>query len=164
MAYTGKSVRRVEDPELLRGTATFVGDIRRPGMLHACVVRSSLAHARIAGVDTAEALRQPGVVTVLTAADVKDVGVIPMRLAPREDLIRALQRPIASDRVRYAGEPVAVVVAGSRYEAEDAAELVAADYEPLDVVVDPMAAMRPGAPVLHDLVPDNVGPAAGQLR
>jgi aerobic carbon-monoxide dehydrogenase large subunit len=160
MAYTGKSVKRLEDPELLRGAATFVGDIRRPGMLHAVVVRSPHAHARILSIDTAEARQQPSVVTVLTAADVKGVGVIPMRLAPREDLIRALQHPIASDRVRYVGEPVAVVVAGSRYKAEDAAEFVLADYEPLDVVVDPRVAMQAGAPVLHDSVPDNI---AGRL-
>jgi carbon-monoxide dehydrogenase large subunit len=160
MAYIGTSVKRLEDPELLRGTATFVGDIRRPGMVHAVVVRSPLAHARILAVDTEQALAQPGVVAVLTAADVKDVGIIPMRLAPRDDLSRALQHPIASDTVRYMGEPVAVVVAGSRYQAEDAAEYVQVDYEPLDVVVDPRAAMEPGAPTVHDSVPDNI---AGRL-
>ena len=160
MAYTGTSVRRLEDPELLRGTATFVGDIRRPGMVHAVVVRSTQAHARILAIETDEARRQPGVLAVLTAADVKDVGTIPMRLAPRDDLTRALQHPIAGDTVRYMGEPVAVVVAGSRYQAEDAAEFVRAEYEPLDVVLDPRAAMAEGAPALHDSVPDNI---AGRL-
>lgn len=158
--YVGTTVQRVEDPPLLRGAGRFVADIVREGMLHAAVLRSPFAHARIKRIDTAQAQRHPGVHAVVTAADIADVGPIPMRLAPRSDLSRALQRPLASDRVRYVGEPVAVVVATSRYVAEDALELIDVEYEPLEAVVDPRVARTPGAPVLHEQVPDNV---AGQL-
>jgi aerobic carbon-monoxide dehydrogenase large subunit len=155
MAYVGSSVRRSEDDRLLRGIGRFVGDISRAGVLHAAVARSAFAHGRIIRVDVEGARRMAGVVSVITSEDIPGVGPIPMRLAPREDLVRALQRPLASDRVRYVGEPVAVVVARSRYEAEDAVEAVRLEVEPLEAVVDPRRALEPGAPVLHPAVPDN---------
>jgi carbon-monoxide dehydrogenase large subunit len=158
--YVGQSVRRSEDPPLLRGEARFVGDVRLPGMLHAAVLRSSAAHARLTVLNTQAASRHPGVIKVLTAADLEEMPVIPMRLAPRDDLARALQRPLAAEKVRYVGEPLAVVVAGSRYEAEDALELIEVEYEPLEALVDVRAAIDPEAAVLHDSVPDNV---AGRL-
>jgi aerobic carbon-monoxide dehydrogenase large subunit len=156
MGYIGTSVKRSEDPPLLTGTARFVGDIRRPGMLHAAVLRSPQGHARIASIDVDEARHHPGVVAVLTYADIAPVSPIPMRLAAKENLVRALQRPLAEEVVRYSGEPIAVVVAGSRYEAEDACELISVDYQFLEAVVDPRAAIEPGAPLVHDGVPDNI--------
>jgi aerobic carbon-monoxide dehydrogenase large subunit len=156
MGYIGARVKRSEDPPLLAGTAQFVGDIRRPGMVHAAVLRSTQGHAQIVSIDVEEARRQPGVLAVLTYADIAPVAPIPMRLAANENLARALQRPLANDVVRYLGEPVAVVVAANRYEAEDACELIHVDYESLDAAVDPEAAMAPGAPLVHEMVPGNV--------
>ncbi|MFL5818802.1 MAG: xanthine dehydrogenase family protein molybdopterin-binding subunit [Conexibacter sp.] len=145
----GRSVLRKEDPALLRGAARFVDDLRG-GALEIAILRSPFPHARIAAIDVAEARRQPGVVDVLVAADLPDGGpVIPMRMFRQPGAERFLQRPLATDRVRYVGEPVAVVVATSRYLAEDAAERIAVDYEPLDPVTDMEAALAPDAPVLH---------------
>ena len=156
MPYIGSSVKRREDLPLLRGTAKYVGDIRRPGMVHAAVLRSSRAHARIAGIDAAAALAVPGVVGVLTAADMPGLKTIPMRTGIIEGLKRSQQTPIATDRVRYVGDPVAVVVARDRYIAEDALELVEVLYEDLPAVTDARAAMAADAPRLHDEVPGNV--------
>ncbi len=156
MGYVGSSVTRKEDERLLRGVGRYAGDIKRPGMLHAAIVRSSFAHGRIRRIGTEQARAMPGVVAVLTFADIAGVKPIPMRLAPRDDLIRALQRPLANDVVRYVGEPLAVVVAESRYLAEDALEAVELDVEPLPPVTDARRAIEPGAPVLHPGVPDNI--------
>jgi aerobic carbon-monoxide dehydrogenase large subunit len=156
MGYIGTSVKRSEDPPLLTGTARFVADIRRPGMLHAAILRSPLGHGRIVGIDAEQARCHPGVAAVLTYADIAPVSPIPMRLAAKENLTRALQRPLADDVVRYCGEPVAVVVASSRYEAEDACELISVDYESLGTTVDPRIAVEAGAPLVHETVPDNV--------
>ena len=156
MAYIGSSVKRREDLPLLRGIAKYVGDIRRPGMVHAAVLRSSRAHARIARIDAAAALALPGVVGVLTAADMPGLKTIPMRTGIIEGLKRSQQTPIATDRVRYVGDPVAVVVAQDRYIAEDALELVEVVYEDLPAVTDARAAMAAEAPRLHDEVPGNV--------
>lgn len=156
MNYVGTSVTRKEDNRLLRGAGRFVGDIRRPGMLHAAILRSAVPHGRLKRVDATAARKMPGVVAVFTFADMADVKPIPMRLAPRDDLIRALQKPLASDRVRYVGEPLAVVIAESRYLAEDALEGIEVEIEELDVVVDARRAIEKGAPILHPLVPDNI--------
>ena len=114
MNYVGTSVTRKEDNRLLRGSGRFVGDIQRPGMLYAAILRSSVPHGKLKNIDTEQARKMPGVVSVFTFADMTNVKPIPMRLAPRDDLIRALQKPLASDRVRYVGEPLAVVIAESR--------------------------------------------------
>ena len=127
MNYVGTSVTRKEDNRLLRGSGRFVGDIKRPGMLYAAILRSPVPHGKLKRIDTEQARKMPGVVSVITFADMANVKPIPMRLAPRDDLIRALQKPLASDRVRYVGEPLAVVVAESRYQAEDALEVI--DFE-----------------------------------
>jgi aerobic carbon-monoxide dehydrogenase large subunit len=145
----GASPLRKEDAPLLTGRARFADDIARPGAVHACIVRSPVAHARIASISVEEAVALPGVVDVLTSADLPDVR-IPMRLYPLEGMERFLQPPLARGKVRYAGEPVAVVIAGSRYEAEDAAELVLVDYEPLGAVLDGHLALDHNAPVLHE--------------
>jgi carbon-monoxide dehydrogenase large subunit len=114
LAYVGSRTLRSEDRSLLRGDAAFVADIQRPRMVHAAVLRSPLPHAWLRGVDARLALSQPGVIDVISFKDIADVGHIPMRLASHPELTRALQRPLADDRVRYVGEPVAVAVAQTR--------------------------------------------------
>ncbi len=156
MPYIGSSVKRKEDLPLLRGIGKYVGDIRRPGMVHAAVLRSTRAHARIAGIDARAAQDLPGVVGVLTAENMPGLKTIPMRTGQIPGLERSQQTPIATDRVRYVGEPVAVVVARDRYVAEDALERVEVTYEELPVVTGARAAMGPEAPRLHHAVPDNV--------
>ncbi len=133
----GRRALRLEDPRLLTGGGSFVDDVDRPGQLHLRVVRSTAAHARILGLDVADAAEAPGVAAVVTAKDLGDVPTIPVRISPeRERLVPYLQPVLATDVVRYVGEPVAVVVADDPYLAEDAAELVVVDYEDLPVVLD----------------------------
>lgn len=156
MNYVGTSVTRKEDNRLLRGSGRFVGDIKRPGMLYAAILRSSIPHGRLKRVDTDQACKMAGVVSVITFDDMPNVKPIPMRLAPRDDLIRALQKPLASDRIRYVGEPIAVVIAESRYQAEDALEFIEIEIDELEAVVDARRAIESGAPILHPAVPDNI--------
>lgn len=163
--WVGRGLRRREDDRLLRGRGRFVADVSFPGQLHAAFVRSPLAHARIGGIDPSAALATPGVVGVFTADDVP-AGPMPPFLwdAPPPKLVerlRPLLRPchpplLPADRVRFAGQAVAVVVAESRYAAEDGAERVAVDLEPLPPVPDVEAALRPDAPRLHEGWDDNV--------
>ena len=135
--YIGASITRKEDERFLTGRATFVDDITLPDMLHACVLRSPHAHARIKSIDTARALAMPGVATVLTYQDFADSAKpIPVRLYPLPGLEPYLQYPLARDKVRHTGDPVALVVAKSRYLAEDALEAIDVSYEPLPAVVD----------------------------
>jgi len=156
MPYIGSRVKRKEDLRLLRGVGKFVGDIHRVGMAHAAILRSVHAHARIVNIDSAEAVKLPGVIGALTAADIPGLKTIPMRTGRIPGLERSLQTPVAIDKVRYVGEPIAVVVAESRYVAEDALELIDVEYEPLGVVTDVREAMQPGATRLHDAVPNNI--------
>ena len=150
----GRSVRRLENARRVRGEGTYVDDVHVPGMLHATVARSPVAHARVRSIDTAAARSVPGVEAVLGANELGDaLRPIPVRLVPDERLLRYLQLPLATDRVRYVGEPFALVVARSRAAAEDAAERVDADFEPLPPVTD--AAAPPPAP-LFDHTPDNL--------
>ena len=137
--YFGASVLRREDPRLLRGEGRFVDDIKLPGLLHAAFVRSPHAHARITGLRTEAAAARPGVVRVLTFADLERwmkplplFGAIPAGLAARVQVSmkQVGQLAMCRDTARYVGEIVAMVVADSRALAEDAAELVEVDYEP----------------------------------
>ena len=138
----GAPVRRSEDLRLVTGRGRFVADLMLPAQCHAVVVRSEVAHARLARIDTDAARRSPGVLAVLTFADLGDLGSpIPIRIAPLPGFERYLQMPLANDRVRYAGEPLALVIAEDRYAAEDAAERVVVDYEPLAAVVAPRDAV-----------------------
>jgi len=126
-------------------------------MLHAAIVRSTRAHARVVRIDTKAAREARGVVEVLTFGDAAELGrPIPMRMSDRGIMNRFLQHPLARDSVRYVGDPVAVVLAEDRYRAEDAAELVEVDYDALPVVVDAREAARPGAPLLFPEVGTNV--------
>src|SRR5580704_17112312 len=144
----GKSIRRVEDPRLITGTATYVDDIKVPGMHHACIVRSPHGAAAVKGINIAAALERPGVVAVFTGADIKDLGAVPCAAS-----LPGLRVPhhhlLAQDRVYYVGHPVAVVVATDRYVARDAADLVEVDYEELPAVADPEKAIAGGAPAVH---------------
>src|SRR5262249_33506138 len=134
--YVGTRVARVEDPRLLTGRGTFVDDVVRPGMLHGCFVRSTIARARIASIDVAAAQALPGVHAVFVGADLNaDVHDLWFTIdGPRAP--GTAQPPLAADEVRFVGDPVALVVADDRYIAEDGAELVVVDYEPLPPVVD----------------------------
>jgi carbon-monoxide dehydrogenase large subunit len=156
MPYVGSAFRRREDRRLLTGASRFLDDIRLPGMGHAALVRSPHAHARVVRVDAAAARGLPGVAAVLTAEDLgPPVPRIPA--VPVFPGIGAARHPLlAGGTVRYVGQPVAVVVADSRYAAEDAAEAVRVEYEPLPAVADAGAALDPAAPVLHPALGSNV--------
>src|SRR5439155_567555 len=125
-------------------------------MVHAAILRSTHAHARISKVDTSQALRMEGVIGVLTAADMPGLKTIPMRTGRIPGLERSQQFPIATTKVRYVGDPVAVVVAASRYIAEDAIVLIDVAYEAVGPVTDARQSMQAGAPQLHDPVPNNI--------
>ena len=146
----GRSVRRLEDRPLLVGQACFVDDLDLPGAAHAALLRSPHAHAAIESIDVTAALAHPGVVGVLTAADVPAGVRIPMRMFARPGMERFLQAPLAADVVRYSGEPVAVLVAESRYVAEDALELIDVAYRPLPPVLDAAQAVGDGARLFPD--------------
>nr|HMT21598.1 xanthine dehydrogenase family protein molybdopterin-binding subunit [Promineifilum sp.] len=139
--YFGERIRRNEDPRLLTGQALFVDDVDLPNMGHAAFVRSPHAHARILSIDTAGAADIPGVIAVFTADSLGEhwqPGPLLVSPPPVEGIVfnQRTQVPLAKGKVRYAGEPVAMVVAESRYVAEDAADQVWVDYEPLPAVVD----------------------------
>jgi carbon-monoxide dehydrogenase large subunit len=134
--YIGSPVERTEDLRFLRGRGEFVGDIYRDGMLHAAILRSPVAHGRIRGLDTAAALATQGVRAVITAAEIGAVPVIPLRLLPLPGTERFLQPVIAADRVRYVGEPVAVVLADSPALAEDGVGAIVLDVEESPPVAD----------------------------
>ena len=147
MTYVGRPLARREDERFLMGRARYLDDHDPPGLRQVAFARSYLAHARLGGVDAEAARASPGVVAVLTGADLADVGVVPGGSVEGAWAADAYQRPLALEKVRYMGEPVALVVAETRAQAEDAAELVAVDYEPLDAVLDPR---DPSGPILHE--------------
>ena len=156
--YTGSRIPRVEDPRLLSGRGTYVDDVVRPGMLHACFVRSSLARGRIVSIDTTEARALPGVRAVFVAEDLNP-GVHEQWHSQLGSASPETPRPpLAEGEVRFVGDPVALVVADSRYIAEDACDLVVVEYEPLPAVVDYIAAVDSdvlvhedyGSNVIHD--------------
>ncbi len=156
-----KSVRRREDAKLLTGKGNYSADGHKPGMLHAVLVRSHHAHAAINSIDTSAARAMPGVVAVFTGADLTDVAPIPGGIGfPRPDGSPApkTHRPLlAVDRVRFVGEPVAVVLSETMEAGKDAAEAVMVDYRELPLVTDAVAALEPSAPKVWDDVPDNIG-------
>ena len=153
--YVGQRLRRREDPRLITGTATYVDDVKLPGMLYAAIVRSPYAAARIRSVNTEAAAKAPGVHAVFTGADVEGVGPVPCAAA-----LPGLRVPkhtiLATNRVYYVGHAVAVVVASDRYLAADAADLIEVDYDPQQAVADPEKALAPGAPAVHPEWPDNI--------
>src|SRR4051812_31589662 len=140
MSLVGKPFERVEDLRLLRGRGQYVDDLHREGVLHAAILRSSVAHGRIVSIDTSKAARMPGVRAVFAARDVAPGGgkvpTIPLRLAPLPELVPYEQPVIAQSEVRYVGEPIALVVADSPAQAEDALDAIELDIEALAAVVD----------------------------
>jgi carbon-monoxide dehydrogenase large subunit len=153
-ALIGSPVERVEDLRFLRGKGEYVDDVTRPRLLHAVILRSSVAHGRIVAIDASAALARPGVHAVITAADIASVPTIPLR-QEQLDAFRPFEQPvIASGKVRYVGEPVAVVVAETAALAEDAAEAVTIDIAPLPVVADRASVER--APPLFDAAGSNL--------
>ena len=148
----GQPVPRQEDPTLLRGEGRYTDDLALPGQAHAFVVRSPYAHGRLLGVDAAEARQAPGVLAVLTAADLEGYGEMVCAM-PLPGLKTTRRPALATDRVRWVGDPVAVVVAETRMQAKDAAELVMLDVEPLDAVTEASRAAE--APALYDDIPGN---------
>jgi carbon-monoxide dehydrogenase large subunit len=153
----GEPVKRREDPRLLTGQGRYVDDIDLPGMLHAAFLRSPYAHARIRGIDVSKARELDGVVAVYTYDDIGPVKQRMPLLIPHPALTHPATRyALARDEVNHVGECVAMVVATSRYVAEDALELIAVDYEELPPVVDIEAAVAPGAPLVHEELGTNV--------
>lgn len=150
--YVGERVKRVEDPAMLTGTARYVADLPEAGILEATFVRSAHAHARIAGIDTAGAVEATGVHAVYTA---RDLTAQPLVALLEVEWKHTPRFALPHEKVRYAGEPVAVVVAEDRYRAEDAAELVVVDYDPLPAVTSIDGATAESAPLLHDDVEAN---------
>ncbi len=152
----GSRIKRREDPRLITGRATYTDDMKPPRMVHASFARSHYAHAKLGAVDVSKAKAMPGVLAVYTGADLAGkTGDVPCGLdmpglkTPRHPLL-------AVGKVRYVGEPVAVVVATDRYLARDAADAIEIDAEPLDAVVDPEKAAAAGSPAIHDELGDNV--------
>jgi carbon-monoxide dehydrogenase large subunit len=163
----GKRIRRNEDPRLLTGQALFVDDVEIPGMLHAAFVRSDYAHARLLGIDVSAARKRPGVVAVFTAEDMgNDWQPGPPLVSPpptAKDVVFHSRRqvPLVKDKVRHAGEAIAVVIAESRYIAEDAVEDVLVQLEPLEAVIDLEKGLQAGSPLVHDDLESNL---AAHLR
>ena len=167
----GESVRRKEDLRLISGKGRFSDDVNFPGQAYAVMLRSPHAHARIRSIDTSKALSVPGVIKVLTGADLLADGIKPMphvaqSAHPAEPALDnppgfkefdTPQYPLAIDRVRYVGEAVAVIVADTVNHAKDGAELIDVDYDILPSVTGTVAAAQPGAPRLWDDSDSNVG-------
>lgn len=153
----GAPIRRNEDPRLLRGLGSFVDDVHPAGVLHAAILRSPYGHARFRVTSTEAARAAPGVHAVYTAQDLGEFNQPAPLVVPHPTLTHGrTQRPLAVDKVVYIGEAVAMVVAESRYLAEDAAALIEVEWEPLPAVVDFSTAHQPGQPLVHEDVPGNV--------
>ena len=156
--WIGRRLPRLEDGRLLLGRGRYVDDITLPRMVEAAFVRSPFGHAEMGAIDTAAALAVPGVHAVITGRDLREACTGPLVLEAtlhRPEVRTTRQQVLPTDRVRFAGEPVALIVADTRYIAEDAAALVDVEWQPLPAVVDENDALEAGAPVLHDDILDN---------
>jgi aerobic carbon-monoxide dehydrogenase large subunit len=158
--YIGARIPRREDARLLTGHGTFVDDLEIPGVAHAAMVRSPHAHARVQRVDASAALALPGVLAVISSADIADIQKPwPARMpspVPGTVVRHGLRHTLPGDKIRHAGEVVAAVVAESRALAEDACDVIALEYEVLPVVASAAAALAPGAPLVYEELGDNV--------
>ena len=162
MTYIGQPLKRFEDPILVKGEGLFVDDIKLPGMLHAAVLRSPYAYARIKSIHVSAAVSLQGVVSVITSKDIPDaMKLLPMHIRVRElfgDLSEALLHPVlAEGKVCYVGQLVAVLVAQDRYVAQDALDLIEVDYEPLAPILDPLEALGDDSEPIHPELGSNVG-------
>ncbi len=167
--HFGQPVKRNEDPRLLTGRALFTDDVQMAGMLHVAFLRSDLAHARIREVDPGSVRERPGVVAVYTAGDLGDFWqpgplLVPPPPVERLEFHQRTQVPLAKEKVRHTGEAVVMVVAESRYVAEDALDDIYVDYEPLDAVVDLEAALAADAPLVHEDLERNVSASVVQTK
>ena len=165
----GQPIKRNEDPRLLTGRALFTDDVQLAGMLHVAFLRSDLAHARIRSVELGGARERRGVVAVYTADDLGEFWqpgplLVPPPPVEQLEFHQRTQVPLAKEKIRHAGEAVAMVVAESRYLAEDALEDLFIDYEPLQAVVDLEAALTSGAPLVHDDLGHNVNARVTQTK
>jgi carbon-monoxide dehydrogenase large subunit len=153
----GARLKRVEDPRLITGAATYLDDLKLSGLAHVAIVRSPYAHARIRGIDTGKAAAHPGVIGVYTGKDFEQLNPLPCawQAGGTENFV-ATPRALEIDRVTFTGAGVAAVVAETRAAAEDALSLIDVDWEPLEVVVDPERAVEEGAPQLHDVAARNI--------
>jgi len=167
--YFGQRITRNEDPALLTGQALFTDDVHLPGMLHVAFKRSDYAHARILSIDASFAKQRPGVIAVYEAADLGDYwepGPLLVSPPPIDGIVfsKRTHTPLARDKVRYVGEPIVMVVAESRYIAEDAVEDIFVEMAPLPPVVDMEKALDPAAPLVHDDLADNLAAHAIQKK
>ena len=160
--YIGKPIKRREDFRFLTGRGNYVDDIVLPGTTYAALVRSPHAHATIASIDTAKAARMLGVLAVLTGKDWNEAGlgsipcIGPCDFSDGRPMNWATHQILTVDKARFVGDPVAVVIAETRLQAADAAEAVAVGYAPLPAVVNPLAALEDGAPILHEDIGTNL--------
>ena len=158
----GQPVRRKEDDTLVRGKGKYTDDFNLPGQAYAWIVRSSYAHGKILGIDTAAAKAMPGVLGVWTGTDLAAAGYdpftcgLPLKNRDGSPLLQTNRMPLMTDKVRYVGDAVAFVVAETLAQARDAGEAVALDIEQLPAVTSPEEATKPGAPQLYDHIPNNV--------
>ncbi|OLZ08339.1 xanthine dehydrogenase family protein molybdopterin-binding subunit [Sulfobacillus thermosulfidooxidans] len=154
----GQSLKRQEDIRLIRGQGQYTDDIKLPGMLYAYILRSPYAHAKILSIDTTVAKTMPGVVAIFTGNDLKDeVGLIPTAWIPPDSDLQVPPHPaLAYDEVHYQGDGVAVIIAESPYQAQDAAFNISVQYQPLPVVTDPRDAVRDQAPLVHPEIAHNI--------
>ncbi len=159
-SYIGKSIKRVEDKRFTTGRGQYTDDIVLPGQTYASFVRSPYGHARILSIDSSEAAKMPGVVAIYTGADVKDLNGVPCGWQvnfKNGETMREPKHPLlVHDKARHAGDAVAVVIAESQAQAVDAAQAVMVEYEELPSVVNAYEAAQPGAPKVHDELPDNL--------
>ena len=165
----GEPVKRNEDHRLLTGQAQFIDDIELPGLLHAAFLRSQIAHARILNIDVSRARQRPGVVAIYVAGDLGDYWKAGPLLVPPPPIAGMVfnertQVPLAKDKIRHVGEPLAVVIAESRYLAEDALDDIDVEIEPLPAVVDLELALKAGAPAVHEDLGSNVSAHVRQSK
>ena len=167
--YFGERIKRNEDPRLLTGQGLYVDDVDLPNMLHVAFVRSPYAHARINSIDVSQALQREGVVAVYTANDLGDYwkpGPLLVSPPPVEGIVfnEKTQVPLAKDKVKFAGEPIVMVLAESRYIAEDALADIQIDYEPLEAVVDLEKGLQAESPVIHEEIGSNISAHVVQTK
>ena len=167
--YFGKRIKRNEDPRLLTGQGLYVDDVNLPHMLHVAFLRSPYAHARIRNIDVSQARQRAGVIAIFTAHDLGDYwkpGPLLVSPPPVKDITfnEKTQVPLAKDKVKFAGEPVVMVLAESRYIAEDALADIQVDYEPLEAVVDMQKALASDSPIIHEEIGSNIAAHVAQTK
>ncbi len=158
--YIGKSIKRVEDKRFTTGKGNYTDDIQLPGMTYGAFVRSPYANAKIKKIDTSKAKAMPGVVAIFTGADLAAVNGVPCGWQVNFKSGATMKEPkhplLVADRTKHVGDPVAFIIAESREQAIDAMEEVTVDYEKLGCVTNPAEAVKPGAPLVHDDIPNNI--------